>query len=435
MNTHMSHRIDIELTSQAGESWNWRAAGARQPKGTLDASLLYEGAALGDVVRAEAERNLDGATLIVAVTPPKTSKARAETLEVVGRPHEGPNVSVSVTYADRPAGGRAGARPGGPRRNDRPERGERPPREGRTDREGRPDRGPRPERGAPAQRPDRPARPPLAERPDRPPRTDRPDRPEKTFKQRKLNPTRAHRSTLLESLPIEQQAIAEQLFRGGIPAVRQAIIDQNAELRAVGHPEMPAAPLLAMADALLPKTKQADWLDHAQAALDLADDISLRDLRAVVTQADGVTRDDASREMAAKLREALQRRIEGERVKWNAEIASAVDEKRLIRAVRLAGKLPDPGAKLTPELQERLVSETNTFLSPEMTQDQWAALIEAAADSPFRREIVPVGLPAVQSDSFKLVAAQASNRIPSLLKLLGLTIPPPPRRAPVGSKS
>ena len=250
-----------------------------------------------------------------------------------------------------------------------------------------------------------------------------------------MNPSRTHRTALLESLPIEQQAIAEQLFRGGIPAVRQAIIDQNAELRAAAQPEMPAAPLLAMADALLPKTKQADWLDHAQAALDLADDIVLRDLRAVVTQADGVTRDDASREMAAKLREALQRRIEAERVKWNAEIASAVDEKRLIRAVRLAGKLPDPGAKLTPELQDRLVAETNAFLCAETSQDQWSAMIEAAADSPFRREIVPTALPTTQGETFKAVAAQASNRIPSLLKLLGLSIPPPPRRSPVAAKS
>ena len=54
----MSHRIDIELTSANDGVWTWRAAGARQPKGTLDPGTLYEGARVGDVVRAEAEREL-----------------------------------------------------------------------------------------------------------------------------------------------------------------------------------------------------------------------------------------------------------------------------------------------------------------------------------------------------------------------------------------
>ncbi len=72
----MSRRIEIELTSARDDgSWTWRAAGAKQPKGELAGSLLYEGAKVGDVVRAEAEFLLDGIE-ILAVLPPKGANPR-----------------------------------------------------------------------------------------------------------------------------------------------------------------------------------------------------------------------------------------------------------------------------------------------------------------------------------------------------------------------
>ncbi|MBO0691523.1 MAG: hypothetical protein J2P58_01390, partial [Acidimicrobiaceae bacterium] len=81
----MSRRIDIELTSaQPDGRWTWRAAGARQPKGVLEGQVLYEGAKAGDVVRAEAEFELDGIT-IVAVLPPRDKKRpEAERIELLG---------------------------------------------------------------------------------------------------------------------------------------------------------------------------------------------------------------------------------------------------------------------------------------------------------------------------------------------------------------
>ena len=46
----MSRRIEVELTSQRDDgTWTWRAAGAKQPKGSLDGTLLYDGASVGDV--------------------------------------------------------------------------------------------------------------------------------------------------------------------------------------------------------------------------------------------------------------------------------------------------------------------------------------------------------------------------------------------------
>ncbi len=67
----MSRRIEVELTSSRDDGvWTWRAAGAKQPKGELDGGLLYEGATVGDVVRADADFDLDGIE-ILAVLPPK----------------------------------------------------------------------------------------------------------------------------------------------------------------------------------------------------------------------------------------------------------------------------------------------------------------------------------------------------------------------------
>ncbi len=429
----MSHRIDIELTSSSDAGWTWRAAGARQPKGVLDPSLVYSGAKVGDVVRAEAERELDG-TRIVSLVAPRGRKAEAERVELMVREHTGP--SVTIAYADKPKGGRD--RDG--RDGDRPSRGPRPDRGDRPggDRPGgprgerpagdRPARGPRPEGGAPSRgpRPDRP----VGDRPARGPRPEggRSERPNRDAgRPKRLTPGRVHRDALIASLPPEQQPIADQLFRGGIPAVRQAIIDQNASLKASGGTEIQAAPLLALAEDLLPKTRQADWLDSAAAALQSADSLSLRDLRAVVTQSDGIAKDDAAREMGAKLREALTARVEGERTTWINDIEGAIADNKLVRAVRLSGRLPDPVAKLSPELVAKLTAETNAQLSADTPAERWAALVEAAAEAPFRRDIVPSGLPTNPTESVLATAAQASNKIPSLLKLLGLTIPPPPK--------
>ena len=90
----MSHRIDIELTSQNGEVWTWRAAGAKQPKGSVESSVLYPGAGVGDVIRAEAERFLDGLKIVSVIAPRNAGMAKAETIEIHTKELDGPQVRV-----------------------------------------------------------------------------------------------------------------------------------------------------------------------------------------------------------------------------------------------------------------------------------------------------------------------------------------------------
>src|SRR5437588_2361009 len=102
----MPRRIEIELTSaRDDETWTWRAAGALQPKGTLDAKLLYPGASVGDVVRAEADFEIEGIT-IISVFPPKEKKEAPNRLEIIGGPvRETPGVTSSlVPKSERPRG-------------------------------------------------------------------------------------------------------------------------------------------------------------------------------------------------------------------------------------------------------------------------------------------------------------------------------------------
>src|SRR5205085_528080 len=87
-------------------------------------------------------------------------------------------------------------------------------------------------------------RPPREQRDrsDRPPRrgsqpaeaATAPPRP----KEKRLSPGNVHRNAVLESLAPEQRAIAEQVLRGGIPAVRSALQQENEKAKLEGRPEV-----------------------------------------------------------------------------------------------------------------------------------------------------------------------------------------------------
>ena len=79
----MSIRIEIELTSSSPDgSWTWRAAGAREPRGVLDGSILPGGAAVGDQFRVETEQSVDGIQ-VLSVVPPKDKASRSGMLELL----------------------------------------------------------------------------------------------------------------------------------------------------------------------------------------------------------------------------------------------------------------------------------------------------------------------------------------------------------------
>ena len=154
--------------------------------------------------------------------------------------------------------------------------------------------------GRPDERPRTPAKPKLPPKP-KPPR---------------LKAGRAHRDALLGSLPEEQKAVAQELVRGGLQAVRQALAKQNEQQQAEGAPAIDEGPILALAEELLAKVRAAEWRDRAEAALEQADVVDLRDLRSVVTAADGSAKDEETRALGAQLRTALNERLDAEHNAW-----------------------------------------------------------------------------------------------------------------------
>ncbi len=428
----MSRRIEIELTSARSDgTWTWRAAGALKPRGVLDGAVLYAGAKAGDVVRADAEFEIDGITILAVLPPKEKKRPEKERIELIGSRPEGPGVTASLVPArrGRPDGPTPGRRreDAAPRRTGRPgddrsagtvpgpagaerrRRSERPAEResgrGRAGQRGRP--APAEARtgstGSPAETPAAPSRP----------------------KAKRLSPGNRHRSEVLEALPAEQRPIAEQVLRGGIPAVRTAIHLEREKATGEGRVAPNADALLAIAEELLPRLKAAEWHDRAEAAAKVADEVALRDLRSVVAGSD-VARDEESRQLAATLRDALERRAEAQRQEWLNEVGGNLSEGRLVRALRLSARPPDPGIKFPAEMANQLAEAAGQGLSPDTTADRWIAVLEAVAASPVRRLVKPAGLPPEPAEPLLRAARRHAGQIPSLAALLGIPIPPPP---------
>ncbi len=271
----MPNRIDIELTSARDDgSWTWRAAGAREPRGVLDGSLLPGGVSVGDQLKVEAEYGVEGIS-ILSIVPPKDKPGR-ELLELL--PAETEFEPVTQQRAKR-SDDRSDRRR--PRRDDRS--GDR--RDGRHG-DDRP-RGERRERspagggGGGGESRGGERREPRGRRREFTPPPEVPKRP----KPKRLRPGKTRRNEVLSDLPEAQRSIAELVLQG-MPAVRQRLRDDNAMLKAEGKPQMPEDSVLSMAEGLLPRLRVADWLDRAEAARRQMEHLDLRDLRSVVASSD-----------------------------------------------------------------------------------------------------------------------------------------------------
>jgi hypothetical protein len=81
----VARRIEIELTSARPDgSWTWRAAGARQPRGVLDGGLLPSGAKAGDVLKAEADFEIEGISIVSVTAPKETTRPGLDRIEIIG---------------------------------------------------------------------------------------------------------------------------------------------------------------------------------------------------------------------------------------------------------------------------------------------------------------------------------------------------------------
>ena len=292
-------------------SWTWRAAGAREPRGVLDGTILPSGSSVGDQLRVETEKDLDGIRVLSVVPgqgevgPRRAPRAAAErgalrARRAAPRPRrarsDGPATArVAIAATATVAIGAIGDRRR-PRATVRP-RDDRGGDATATDRAGRRGRG---REGGDDRRRQRPHFTPPPEVPQRP-------------KPKRLRPGKQHRTDVLAATPEEQRPVAELALQG-MAAVRQRLREDNVRLKAEGKPEMPEAAVMKMAEDLLPRLRVADWLDRAEAAQRQLEHLDLRDLRSVVASSDDplVARDETTRELAAALKAALVTKQEEE---------------------------------------------------------------------------------------------------------------------------
>ncbi|MGA8725585.1 MAG: hypothetical protein WB565_11120, partial [Acidimicrobiales bacterium] len=253
---------------------------------------------------------------------------------------------------------------------------------------------------------------------------------------RRPAPSTTYRNAALATLKPEQLPVAEQLLRGGIPAVRQAIEEQNARARAEGRPEVTPGPLLALAEELRPVVNLANWKDRASVARNAGKDVPLRELRSIVASASTVSLDEEGTEMATALRNALDERVTALRTRWIERISTSLDEGRVLDALRASVKPPEPAARIPAELAVRLADAAGTAMRADAPVEEWLALLEVVVDTPVRRSVKPAGIPADADESLLALARKASGYVPELARLLGIPIPPPPGpRRPVAARA
>lgn len=434
----MSRRIEIELTSNRDDAtFTWRAAGARQPKGDVAVTTLPEGARVGDTFRVEIETGLDGHE-ILGVIADRAPRTETDRLEFISR--DIPDDELVTSRLATRSKGRGG--PGRDRR-DRGDRGRgdraRGDRRGnRRDGSTRDGHGPGTGPGDDGGRNRGERRGQRQDATDRP-RGTRPERGTKPPKKRaprapRLRAGHTHRNAYIETLADEQRPVAEQLVRGGMPNLRQAIDQDNAKRRDQGQPEVPADKLIRIAESILPKLQVAEWHDRADAALTQIDDVDLRDLRSVVVAAADHAKSPETRTLADELATKLSERVDRAQTEWLTDLRKAVDEKRIARFLNLSSRPPKAGAPLPPDLVDSMVHATNEALSAESASGRWVALLDALAYAPFSQRVTPVGVPTEPSDELKTKVAKLKNRLPNIATAFGLTnkaksVPPAPTPA------
>lgn len=386
----MSRRIEIELTSKQEGSWTWRAAGALQPKGSVDASLVPAGASVKDVLRAEVETDLDG-TRVLSIQPPKQKVARSGLLEFL--PNE--RAFEPVTQQLRKKDGRGGGdRKRGPRR-DRP--GNKDGAEGGD----RPQRNRRPHFEAPPELPQRP-------------------------KAKRIKPGRTHIDAVLADLPEAHRAIAEKVLSGGVPAVRAAVEEQNKSAVAAGQEKIPADGLVQIAEQLLPRLRVAEWLDRAESAQRIVKDVDLRDLRSIVVASNDpvIARDESARALSEAMKTALAVRQEEETKNWLEDIQAATGVGRVVRALKLSSQPPKAGVPFPPALAQQLAAATTAALTIDAPADRWVILLEAAAFSPVRTLVAPAVPCSQVSPELTKTVMRLGPLMPQIATLFGVTVDP-----------
>ncbi|MCQ3814171.1 MAG: hypothetical protein KTU85_07105 [Acidimicrobiia bacterium] len=411
----MSRRLEIELTSdRADGKWTWRAAGAKEPKGLVDAELLPQGSSVGDTIRVEAEASLDGLE-ITAVLPTRAPKSRGETLQLLGASKTQPLVTSQVAnkVRSRARGSANKIRKDGKRRSDTKQ--ETQPKDKRKHKKS----------GHQTERAERQTATSQHKRKkDKHRATNERPRPNSAPRAPRLRPKNKNSRAALKELPEISQELAAEVLRGGVGGLRKSIQRMNTLAKADGIPQVKSEPLIALAEKLAPILKAAEWRDRAEEAYAKIDTVDLRDIRTVIVAADSAARDETSRELASKIQAGLTERVEREHRVWLNEIAQDLTEGRTVRALARSSRPPKAGSPLPPDMAERLSEAASNSLTSDTSQQRWSMLIDAVAYSPVRTAVRPQSCPEKPNEQLLATLRKLAAKIPQIASQFGIAAKP-----------
>jgi hypothetical protein len=371
----MPNRLDIEITSQSNDSfYTWRSAGAKEPKGTIKATLVPSGVAIGDVLRVEADFMMDGIE-IISVLPTRQKKDEPELLEIIGSGKESLGVTTSLVSK------------GNKKRNSKKGRNNKSTRS--SERKNKTfDNDKRIER--------------KKRRPYQPPRGKR------------LKPARKRRNDYISNLPLLHQTLAKELVGSSIPDLRKT-------LKKMSLPEGCPEALLDYAEKLNQDMKMAEWLDKAESVENNLAKIDLQDFRSVVASSERWAKSAEAIVIKERLGVKLTERIDSDHREWLASIKEALKEEKTVRALNLSSRSPKAGAQLPENLGLQLSEQAGNALNNLANPYRWSVVMEAVALSPVREKVIPQGLPTNITDDLKKSIAKHAERIPQIAELFATT--------------
>lgn len=375
----MATRIEIEITSDRGDgTYTWRAAGAKQPKGSFEAGLLPEGASVGDVLRAEAEFTVDGPELI-SIAPPR--EVKPDTIERIvvtgsGKDDQG-GVTTQLAKKGRSGSGgrgRSRGRQGGRSQGGRSQGG----RSGGKRREHTPT----------------------------------------------LKPAKTHREKWIASIAENLRPVAEQLMYEGRDGVLDAMERQNSLAVSEGRDPIDTKPIMKIADQLLPDLNIANCRDHVDAAIAQSDSADIRELRKTYISGLEYKNNADVAQSLETLRSKINQRVTSDQGKWAREIREALTEGRVVRALRNSGRPAKAGAPLPDDLVNQLQEAALSALSSEEESYRWISVLEALAGSPVRRLVTPEAKPETVEDDLLDTVDRLAHLIPGVADLFGVAVTP-----------
>ena len=389
-------KIDVEITSKRENGdWTWRAVGARQPKGTINASLVPTESAVGSQFSVETEHYLDG-IVVTKVFDKKQTSGKGETLEILGSGKENDLVTTKLVKN---------------KKNKKFAKDSPSSKSRRSERSG--DKKSFVKKDKPVSNSNKKVR--NAE--GRKPQNGKKQQSANQFpKSKRLKAKRHHRNEALKQLPDEMKRIAEILVQKGLPGLRDSIDAQNEIAKKAGEPEIPNDLLLKLAEQIYPNLRTAEWLDRADGALRGIESVDLRDIRSVIVASENVQKNDSVRSLSEALKEGFNKRVESDQNNWLKEVISTLKEGRVVRALRLSSRPPKAGFPLPEDLLQALTEATNKALTADTTQSRWGTIAEAAAFSPVHDKVVPEGVPENPNEELIKIIRRISSKAPSIVK-------------------